>query len=57
MTTKELTAELREAKRRNPAAYLILSLVAPIPEARIRDIAEEKVSPTAAEKMMLEAAR
>ena len=49
----ELALSLQEARRRNPAAYRIIGLVAGIPEKRVKAIAYG-AEPELSEKMTLE---
>lgn len=49
----ELALSLQEARRRNPAAYMIIGLVAGIPEKRIKAIAYG-AEPEYSEKIILE---
>jgi hypothetical protein len=49
-----LVLGLRSAELRIPGAFRIISVVSRVPEKKIREISEEKVQPTQAERMALE---
>lgn len=55
MTEQELRDSLKAAKRRNPAAYSLISIVSGVSEARIKAIAKGE-SPDVVEKISLESA-